>query len=67
MQILKKISNERNKRKKENENKKYNIINELEPIDIFYQMINIILKKVKFSHKVNSYYSNIRIFGDKRD
>ena len=31
---------EKKKRKKENENKKYNIINELEPIDIFNQMIN---------------------------
>ena len=54
---------EKKKRKKENENKKHNIINELEPIDIFNQMINIILKKVKSSHKANSSYSNIRIFG----
>ena len=43
--------------------KNNNIFNELEPIDLFNQMLNCIMKKNKISNNPTTYYSNIRIYG----
>ena len=43
--------------------KNNNIFNELEPIDLFNQMLNYIMKKNKISNNPTTYYSNIRIYG----
>ena len=45
--------------------KNNNIFNELEPIDLFNQMLQCVMKKVKISNKPTQYYSNIRIYGVK--
>ena len=43
--------------------KNNNLFNELEPIDLFNQMLNCIMKKNKISNNPTTYYSNIRIYG----
>ena len=45
--------------------KNNNLFKELDPIDLFNQMLNCIMKKVKISNNPTTYYSNIRIYGVK--